>query len=575
VSRSPVHYEVFARRTPQSSWVLEMATEDRALALQSAEDWLAARNAAAVRVTKELFDQESGEFSSVTLMTKGVPEGRKKLRLAPETDSVCTTPQDLYSLHARDKVGRLLEDWLRRNGVTPFELLHRPDLAERLDAADGELLHVVQKLAIPESHETGQDLHELMRRWRALIDRATARLIADGRRKLFPDLDPASWMATIDRLKDHPERAYVLGGAIARVLAGEKRPSVKLERLLVYGRLLSDDMFEADWSDREWALQVLEVPVVELFAARAALNDILGHEADLGTSLAVLTRMAAGAEVDLIARHDAKVGAMIPPLAGVLAGYHDLIVKGCFPNLSYNISKRLMHELKGVRRLKPGDPDGEIEILRSLALCLMAAGREEHQRDDIKEAFVERSKMLVSTDFVDALTKAARSPAEEIEKLVWLCENVVGGANKRQAARWLIGAIGALKFERDMRDPSKPPMGRLATLAQLQRRIQRAQLPDRDSDDAVAKLGQLGGLVAADTHLLAQLVKAPTAPLQKLSVLLSLAAGQTGPLGPVADAAKSEALKLLRAPEVRQMLATQPQAVAALKPMIQAAGLAA
>jgi hypothetical protein len=243
--------------------------------------------------------------------------------------------------------------------------------------------------------------------------------------------------------------------------------------------------------------------------------------------------------------------------------------------LSYNISKRLMHELKGVRRLKPGDQEGEIDVLRSLALCLMAAGKEDHQRDDIKEAFVERSKMLVSTDFVDALTRAAKTPAEEIEKLVWLCENVVGGANKRQAARWLIGAIGALKFERDMRDPSKPPMGRLGTLAQLQKRVVRAQLGEKDSEEAMAKLGQLGALIATDTQLMAQLVKAPTPALQKLTVLLSLAAGQAGPLGAVADQAKAEALKLLRAPEVRQVLATQPQAVAALRPMIQAAGLAA
>lgn len=552
-----------------------MATEDRAVALQTAEDMLAARNAAAVRVTKEVLDTATGEFSSVTLMTKGAPEIKKKLKIAPETDTICTTPQDLYSLHAREKVGRLLEDWTRRNGVTPFELLHRPDLAEKLDATDGELLHVVQKLSIPESHETGQDLHELMRRWRALIDRATARLIADGRRKLFPDVDPASWLAVIDKIKDHPERAYVLGGAIAKIIAGEKRPSVKLEKLLVYGEQLAADMFEDDWGDREWALPVLEVPVVELFSAKAALSDILGEEADLGTSLTVMTRMAAGPEVDLIAQHDPKVAAMIPPLTGVLAGYHDLMVKGCFPNLSYNISKRLMHELKGVRRLKPGDPDGEIDVLRSLALCLMAAGKEDQQRDDLKEAFVERSKMLVSTDFVDNLTRSAGAPAAEIEKLVWLCENVVGGANKRQAARWLIGAIGSLKFERDMRDPSKPPMGRLGTLAQLQKRVVRAQLSEKDTEDAVAKLGQIGALIASDSLLIPQLTKAATPLLQKLGVLLSLAAGQAGPVGPVADQAKTEALKLLRAPELRQILATQPQAVAALRPMIQAAGLAA
>ena len=567
---SQVHYEVFARKTVQSSWVLQIATEDRAVALQNAEDMLAERRVAAVRVTKEMLDPETGEFSSVNLMTKGVPEVTKKLKLAAETDSVCTSPQDLYSLHAREKISRLLEDWLRRNHVTPFELLHRPDLAEKLDASDGELLHVTQKLAIPESHESGQDLHELIRRWRGLIDRSTARLINDGRRKLFPEIDPANWLAMIDRLHDHPERAYVLGGGIAKLLTADKRPVAKLDRLLVYGQLLGEDL-----KSREWAMQVLEVPIVEIFAARASLNDVLGHDADLGTSMAVLTRMAAGVEVDMVAKYDAKVAKLIPPLTGVLRGYHDLIIQGCFPHLGFSISRRLMQELKGPRRLKPGDPEGEIEILRSLALCMMAAGKEEHQRDDIKEAFMERSKTLVSTDFVDSLTKTAATPAEEIEKLIWLCENVAGGVNKRQASRWLVGAIGAVKFERDMRDAERPASQRLAALAHMQRRIIRAQINDKDGEEAVAKLGHLGAMVAADVHLIAHITKAPTPPLQKLQLLLTFAVGQSAPLGPVSDQAKSEALKLLRGPDVRQALTDQPQALAALTPMMKAAGLAA
>ena len=567
---SPVHYEVFARKTVMSSWTLQIATEDRANAMQTAEDMLAGGGFAAVRVTKEMLDSETGEYSSLNLLTKGVPEAKRKLKLAAETDSICTSPHDLYTVHAREKISRVLEDWLKRNHVTPFELLHRPDLAERLDASDGELLHVTQKLAIPESHETGQDLHELMRRWRGLIDRSTARLISDGRRKLFPEIDPANWLGVIDKLHDHADRAYVLGGSIARLLSGDKRPAAKLDRLLVYGQLLNEDL-----GGREWALQVLEVPIVEIFSARASLNDVLGHEADLGTSMAVMTRMAAGVEVDQVAKYDAKVAALIPPLSGVLLGYHDLIVQGCFPHLGFSISRRLMQELRGPRRLKPGNPEAEIEILRSLALCMMAAGKEEHQRDDIKEAFVERSKTLVSTDFVDSLTKTAANPGEEIEKLIWLCENVAGGVNKRQASRWLIGAISALKFERDMRDAARPASQRLGALAHMQRRIIRAQINDSDGEASIAKLGVLGGMVASDVHLIAHVIKAPTPPLQKLQLLLTFAIGQSAPLGPVSSQAKAEAMKLLRAPGVREELSKQPETMAALTPMMKAAGLAA
>ncbi|MBW8734899.1 MAG: hypothetical protein JF571_11475, partial [Asticcacaulis sp.] len=388
-ARSQVHYEVFARKTPASSWALQSALENRDLAVQAAKELLLTKRVAAVMVSKETLDTESGEYRSLTVFTDGAPEQKKKTVLARETDTVCTSPQDLYTALAREKVGRLLEEWLKRNGVTAFELLHRPDLAERLEATGTELQHVVQKLAVPESQDTGQDLHETMRRWRALIDKAVARLIADGRKNVFPDIVPSNWLATIDRLKDHPEKAYVLGGALARILTKDTRPAVKLEKLLMFASVL------AGASDgREWAMAVIEGPVIELFASRHSLSDVLGEEADLGTSLAVLTRMAASREVDLIAKIDPAVARIIPPLKDVLAGYHKLITMGAFRHLSQNIQKRLMQELKGPRRLKPGDPDAEIETLRALAMCITASGKEEAQRDDIKDAFVERSKML-------------------------------------------------------------------------------------------------------------------------------------------------------------------------------------
>lgn len=567
---SPVHYEVFSRKTPQSSWTLQMASEERAQAIATAEDMLANRHVAAVKVTKEMFDADSGEFSSLTLLTKGQPEARRTLKLAPETDSVCTGPQDFYSLHARDKIARLLEDWLRRHRVTPFELLHRPDLAERMEASGSELLHVVQKLAVVESQEGGQDLHALMRRWQALIDRAVTRLIEDGRRRLFPDVDAANWLGTIDQLHDHNERAYVLGGSIAAVLAREQRPMAKLEKLLGLARLLAEDL-----GGREWALQTLEIPVTEIFASRVMLADVLGADSDLGGSMAILTRMAAGREVDLIAVHDAKVARLIPPLTGVLGGYHDLIVRGCFPALSYNISRRLIAELKGPRRLKPHDALAEIETLRALALCMTAAGKEEGQRDDIKDAFFERSKMLVSTDFVESLTRGCTGAADEIDKLIWLCENVAGAMNKRQGARWLISAIGGVKFEREMRDPAVSATQRLQTLAQMQRRVRQVQLSDKDGEEACGKLGHIGGLVAADVHMVAHLLRSSAPPVQKISLLLGFATGASAPLGPVSDQARSEVMKLLRTPEVRQGLVENPQAMAALRPMLAAAGLAA
>ncbi len=572
MSHHPVHYELFSRRNPQASWVLEMAGESREVVTQAAEELLK-NGRAAVRVSKETLDPETGEYRSLTVFDKGVSAPQKKVKLAPATDTVCTSPQDLYGTHSREKISRLLEDWLRLQSVTAFELLHRPDLAEKLEASGSELLHVVQKLSVPESHETGQDLHDLMRRWSSLFDRACTRLIQDGRKNLFPSMTPDNCIGLIEKLHDHPERAYVFGGALAAALKGQKRPAAKLETLLIYAGLINAWLEGHDVC--EWALQVIEGPVVEIFSARASLNDVLGEDIDLGGAMTIMTRLAAGREVDLIARTDARVARLIPPLTGVLGGYHDLILSGRLPHLSLHISKRLMQELKSPRRLRPSDPVGELEILRVLGLCMTAAGKDETQREDITEAFVERSKKLVSADFVTSLLENAETPIEEADRLIWLCENMVGAANKRQAARWLSQVVSAAKFERYMRENSQSTAQRLLALAQMQGRVATAALVDQDGQEVSRKLGQIGSQIATDVKLLAHILRGGASAVQKFSMLLSFAAGQSAPFGPLSEEAKAEVMKMMRDPAMRSGLSAQPAVFATLKPMMQAAGVLA
>ena len=165
----PVHYEVYVRKTAPSPWTLLMATEDRANATETAEDVLRDKRAVAVRVTKETLDPETMAFNSVTVLTQGLPEGPKKRLVDPDRQaSNCLGPQDLYAPHARELVGRVLEDWLMRNNATAWELLHRPDLVERLEASGVEVQHAIQKVAIPESQATGQATHELIRHYQKL-----------------------------------------------------------------------------------------------------------------------------------------------------------------------------------------------------------------------------------------------------------------------------------------------------------------------------------------------------------------------------------------------------------------------
>ena len=238
----------------------------------------------------------------------------------------------------------------------------------------------------------------------------------------------------------------------------------------------------------------------------------------------------------------------------------------------------VVQELASPRRLRPNDPVGEIDILRVLALALTATAGRLMSLDEVQTAFVERSKSLVTADFVAAYVKDCPTVLAEAEQLTRLCENVTGGANKRAAARWLSACVGSLRFETEMRQatPGGPAVPhKLAVLARLQRSVRAAQLGEHDEAQITTAIGAVGGVLEAETGLVEQIGRA-SAPLpQKLTALLKLATRQTAPSGPAADRAKAEALKLLRTKDVRAALAASPDEIAPLKELMQAAGLAA
>lgn len=569
----PVHYEVFARKTPQGGWSLQLAVESREQAVQIAEDMLADKRAVSVRVTKETLDVESMEFQSLTLMTKGAPEPPKPKAVRDDRSMmVCTAPPDLYTPHARELIGRVLEDWLGRQRVTPFELLHRPDLIEALDASGLELQHAVQKVAVPESQATGQPVHEIIRHYQRLIEKGVDRVIRAGRGGLFPNLELEPVADVARRLLNHPDRAFILGGAIAQALSSARGWRGKFDVLM--------DLADTAPEETDAAALVhvaVEQAAGEILALREGRSDVLGPSLDLGGQLSALVRLAVPKEAEMLARADARVAAVLPALEGpaVRLGRH--MASGQYRLLAAALSRRVLRELMGPRRLRPADPSGEIDVLRAMAMVLTASAGKFLTLEEAQLAFAERSKALVGADFVEAYVGRAETPLKEADLLVRLCENVTGGAAKRSATRWLAACVGALRFERSLRDVAAGAGAgqKLHALADIQSRVRACDLSEKDEADICAGLGRIGDLIEADGKVAAHIARAGVPVTQKLSLLLKMASGQSCPVGPGADRAKAEALRLLKNPDTRQALATDAAALPALKPLMQAAGLAA
>lgn len=566
-----VHYEVYVRKTAGSTWALEMASENRAAAISCAEDLVKEGRVIASKVTKETLDEETREFQTVTVFKAGDPSiGPKRAPVRHEVEPLCVTPQDLYTIHARERIGRLLEGWLQRNHATPFELLHRPDLVEQLESSGTDLQHAIQKIAIPEAQARGCSVHEIIRAFHALIERAIDRLLSDARKGLLPDVDREGFREAAERIAHSPDRAYLLGAGVAASIASARGWTEKVARLLELA-----DAAPLKGQPRTLALATIAQPLAEILGSRPGLEEILGKGLDLGGNLAAMTRLAAADSVDALMKIEARVAKVMPPLSPAAERLAAWLTDEALLDVRAAIGQRILRELNGPRRLRPGDAVAEIDVLRALAMSLTAAAGKLLPLEDVQLAFSARSRMLVTGEFVEAYLGAGKTAQEEVEALVWLTENVIGAANKRQAGRWLHAVISSLRFEKEMRNGTDSAASRLAALANLQRAAGRCGLVEEDYSPIQTKLGDIGGIVEADAKLTAQVARANAPAVHRLTLLLRLASGESAPLGPAADRARSEAMKLVRQEDTRVELANAPEQVETVRDLIQQAGLAA
>jgi hypothetical protein len=559
-----VHFELFVRKYPDSDWALDMASEVRATIMDAAKDQVARGIVVAARVSKEILDEAAGEFNSLTILTLGVPEKRRKPRVPESTEPLCITPQDLYTVHARDRIGRLFEEWLERHGATPFELLHRPDLVEQLEASGVEITHALQKVAVPEAHARGTTVAEMTATFKSLGDRSIERLMKDRARRALPQVTNETFAKVAAQMLKEAEGPYYLGCAVAGYIAPAQSWGEKVGLLLDLA-----DNAPPPSAARVLALAVLNQPLAEIVGCKKGLDDILGGGLDLGASLAAMTRLAAASVIDKLVAIEASVAKVMPELSPRAQRLAQWLGTDDFTDVRASIGLRVLRELNGPRRLRPSDAAGEIDVLRGLAMALTAAAGKLLPIDDVTAAFSARSRMLVTRDFVEVYLGKDRAAYDEAHAMVWLIENIIGAGNKREAGRWLNTLIQSLRFEREYRQSPQPIATRLTALGRLQKAVSRCGLVAEDFGPIQAKLGQLGGLIEADSRLVAATLAADAPAVSRLTILLKMACGETAPFGPAADRARVEALKLARSSATRAELVSAPDQVDAIRDLLQ------
>ena len=171
-------------------------------------------------------------------------------------------------------------------------------------------------------------------------------------------------------------------------------------------------------------------PLEEIVRHEKGLDNIVGGALDLGARLAAMSRLAAAEVVDQLVKVEPSVAKVMPELSERAKRLAKWLMREDFSGVRAAIGQRILRDLGGGRRLRPSDPEGEIDVTRGLAMSLTAAAGKLLPLDDVQAAFTARSKMLTTGDFVEAYLGEDAEVMEEAQALVWLIENIIGGGQQ-------------------------------------------------------------------------------------------------------------------------------------------------
>jgi hypothetical protein len=526
---SQVHYEVFRRVGARGGWSLHDVRSARDDALSLAAELMAGEKATGVKVVKETYNDETGDYLSLKIFE----DGHNQVKVAAAAEDAphalpCFRPEDLYSYHARCTIARLLSDFLARCRITVTELIHRADMLEKLEATGTLYQHAIQKVAVAQAASTGTPVQQIVKNLNELATKAINRVYRDQRSGLFAEPSPEAFTALAMKLAGHPDGAYLFNGALARSLAGAEGWDDKVARLLAIM-----EQAPAQEAPRALILSSVDAVVAEILSGSAALADLMGPSENLGTALARLVALFLGETPD-----HAKSG-----LAALTRHFED----DSLPEARTAIAGRLIAELKSNRRLCPQSMVDELKTLRTLANKMVLGVGRYLSHDDLVAAFTLRSRKLVAQEALGQYIAEAAAD-EKIERILFVEENIIGAENKRQLSTYVMPILNAPSFEGHFQNPKLPLLTRLQRLAQLQTRMRRSGFVDVSRGEFAARMDRLAAAAAARGKLFESLESRATGPVESAVTLLKLAAGGMFTEGALADEARAKILFHLAQP---------------------------
>jgi hypothetical protein len=502
-----VHYEIFSRQGAAGGWRMLDARNERETAIEFAKSLIGDEKATGVKVVKETYNDETGEF----LTLKIFEDGHNQFKSKPEAEDVphalpCFKPDDLYSYHARATIVRLLGEYLARNRLTLIELGHRADALEKLEATGTLLQHAIQKVAVAQACSTTMPVQQIVKSLNELVNKAFQRVYRDQRKGYFPATEPNRFSALAATLQSEPDGLYVLNGAIALHLKTAASWDEKVTRLIGL-------MEQAEGEGRALLLSSIDSIIAEIVSGRAALRELIGPQEHFGGEIAALVELFLGTEPD---------GANSRNGLSVLSRH---FAADDLPDARTALAQRVMVEFRSMKRLCPDSLFEEFKTMRKIADRLVRGVGKYLGHEDLVDAVTLRSRRVVSHETLTEHLADAATPDEKVSRLLAAEENIIGAENKRKLATFVLSVAGALNFESHFQDSKQPALARMQILANLQLRVLRSGFQDGQRYEIAEILDRIASEIEARAKLFETIAANASTPVERATKLLRLCTG--------------------------------------------------
>jgi hypothetical protein len=524
-----VHYEVFRRVGARGGWTMHEVCSSRDVAIRMAQQLMAEEKATGVKVVKETYNDDTGDYLTLKILEEGHNEVKMEVAQEDAPHALpCFKPDDLYSYHARATMTRLLGDHLARNKITITELIHRADMLEKLEATGTLYQHAIQKIAVAQAASTTTSVQQIIKSLNELTTQAFNRVYRDQRKGLFPDPRSDQFAELATKLYGQGDAAYIFNGALARHLREAQGWDEKALMLITIMECAPKEE-----GPRKLVLASVDAILAEMLNGSAALHELMGKSENLAGALNKLVALFLGK-----APEDAKGG---------LAALTQNFAADSLPEARTAVANRIVAEFKSNKRLCPDSIVDELKALRSIANRIVMGVGKYLSHEDLVAAFTLRSRRLVTQEALGHYIIDA-TPDQKIERLLFVEDNIIGTENKRQLSSYIMPILTSAQFESQFNNPAQPLVSRLQRLAHLQSRMRRSGFIDVTRDEICAKMDALAVGMEARGRLFDSIASRPTSHVEKAQTLLKLLTGNVLTEGALSARARELILGYLSQP---------------------------